>query len=156
MPDAATEAVRERMAALLTRMSQAWREGDFAFLSGLWDGVDDPVYLAEEEPGFARSHAELASYWERTSAGLADVRGDYRLESLTVLIAPLYLATFTNEWAAREKPGEAMVAGTCRAVMIVEAREDRLVPRGYIEAPRAPLIYMRELYKLVATTRGLD
>ncbi len=145
-----------RIERLLAAMSAAWRNGDFAFLQELWRLTPDPLYLAEEAPDFARSAAALDDYWARTAAGLADVRGDYRLLSVSALLPPLYAATFVNEWAAREKPGEEMVAGTCRGMMIVDASGETLVPRVYVEAPMAPLLYMRELYKLVARTRGLD
>lgn len=150
------DALFKRVAALLASMSQAWREGDFAFLRGLWDETASPVYLAEEEDGFARGAGALADYFARTEAALPEVRGDYRLEAVTPLAPGLCIASFVNEWAAREGPGQAMVAGTCRGVMVLEERAEKLVPLAYVEAPKAPLLYMRDLYRMVAEKRGLD
>ncbi|MEE4454194.1 hypothetical protein [Novosphingobium resinovorum] len=158
MPDPvepAGEPLFARVEALLERMSQAWREGDFAFLRALWDETDHPVYLAEEADGFARGAEALGAYFAATEAMLPEVRGEYRLEAVTPLGGDLHIASFVNEWAAREAAGEPMVAGICRGIMVLEARGARLIPRAYIEAPKAPLLYMRDLYRMAARERGL-
>jgi hypothetical protein len=152
---AVPEPVQVHIARMLARMSTAWAEHDFDTLRELWSLAPEPIVYLAEEAEFARSRLELEDYWARTAAGIHEVRANYVLDSVACLSAELYVATFRNEWAARDRPGDEMIAGTCRGMLIVEALADGIRPRIYVEAPMAPLLYIRELYKLVARTRGL-
>ncbi len=152
---AVPEGVRCEIEHLFARMSTAWAEHDFDTLRALWRQSPEPIVYLAEEAGFARTHGELEEYWTRTAAGIHEVRANYLLDSVAGLSADLYAATFRNEWAARDRPGDEMLAGTCRGLLIVEASAEGLRPRIYVEAPLAPLLYLRELHQLVARTRGL-
>jgi len=149
------EAIHVEIEHLLARMATAWARHDFDSLRELWRLSPEPLLYLAEEAEFARSRAEIEAYWTRTAAGIHEVRADYVLDSVAGLSADLYLATFRNEWAARDRPGDDLIAGTCRGVLIVETTAAGIRPRVYVEAPLAPLLYMRDLYKLVARTRGL-
>jgi hypothetical protein len=132
---------------LLAAKEKAWARRDFAALKALWDTSTDPVYLPEEARRPCLTWSDLEQYWQLTerasravSVRLSDVH--YRALS-TDLIAALY----AMHWNFQTRDEQLPVGGDVRVYAVF-----RRTPQGwrfaqYIEAPLAPIVYMRTLYE---------
>jgi hypothetical protein len=137
--------------AALMELEHAWRELDFGRLKALWDTAHAPVYQAEEALAPCLSWAELDDYWARTRAGIAcmgmRIQRPIRLQAID---DGLVTAVYEMHW-------DAVVAGDARPM----GGDNRVfntfrrTPAGwrmtqYVEAPLAPILYLRKLYEYAA------
>jgi hypothetical protein len=92
----------------------------------------------------------LDSYFENAAMMLGSVVCKYELKGVVPTQADLVTAYCQMEWQAAIKPAVEKMGGYVRVVAVLRKSDAgwRLV--SYVEAPLAPIIYMGELYKLVA------
>ncbi len=141
------------LAAVFDELAAAWSALDFDRLKRLWDTSQTPIYIAEEAPPNLDWTA-LDAYWAATRASV--VRMHVALAAPTfVLLAPgLVSAVYTMHWEA-QLTGEANpVGGDNRVCATLRRGGERWLFVQYVEAPLAPIIYMRQLYERAATHLG--
>jgi hypothetical protein len=136
--------------ALFYAMERAFSGKDFRALRDLFaPGLAAPFYLAEEHPNFLTDWAALEAYWQSTDSSIEQLRVRYKVQSTSPVSDELMMAAVTLEWIAHmpeQQPigGDLRVAALCR----LTGETWRLV--AYVEAPLAPISYVRELYRRVA------
>lgn len=143
---------RREILAILAELERAWNALDFAAIEALWDHDAQPIYFAEEAPEPHLEWSTLRAYWQFTASTIS--RMGMRITDTPQLreLAPgLVSAVYSMHWDAlitgQSKPvgGENRVCATFRAT-----------PQGwrfaqYVEAPLAPITYVKWLYERQVT-----
>lgn len=129
---------------------------DFAAVRALWlPDLPAPLYIAEEHHTVMDSWQKVEDYWRLTGAALSHLRAKFTPTHAVALNDSQQLVSFELTWLASigtEQP----VAGTLRAAAICERTAAGWRIRAWIEAPLAPIVYMRELYYGVAKSLSVD
>lgn len=142
------EDTRQAIETALGELEQAWRTLDFERIRSLWDVSRAPLYQAEEALEPCTSWAQLDAYWARTRSGIAHM--GLRIERPIRFHAvddELVTALYDMHWDALVK-GDARPMGGDNRVF----NTFRRTPAGwrmthYVEAPLAPILYVRRLYE---------
>jgi len=138
---------------LFHRLEAAFNARSVPELRALWpDDLVAPFYLAEERVGFIRDWATLQSYWADLQ-GLEDLRAGWQVTDIAPLGPDTWIVGFDLWWMLKP-PGASATAGEVRGIGICTARGDGHALVAYVEAPLAPIVYMRELYARAATARA--
>jgi SnoaL-like domain len=126
---------------------RAWREHDFAALKALWDTSQPPVYLPEEARKPCLTWDELDRYWaftrdaaKKVSIRIADV--EYRS-----LAPDLVSALYAMHWNFATHDEQLPVGGDVRVFAVFRRLSAGWAFVQYIEAPLAPIVYVRSLYE---------
>jgi hypothetical protein len=143
---------RAEISRSLAALERAWCALDFPAIKALWDTSSEPIYFAEESPQAKLTWAELEAYW--TFTGQLITKMGMRIVGEPVLreIAPgLISAIYDMHWDAMIKGDARAVGGDNRVCATF-----RRTPAGwrfaqYVEAPLAPITYMRRLYEQSVT-----
>jgi hypothetical protein len=142
--DAATHAA---VAELLATVESRWRTLDLAALESLWDTSRAPLYIAEEAGEVHTSFEAIRGYWAFTRSIIEKM--DLRLgrPDLVPLGADLLTAVYPLHWECLIKGQKAPVGGDNRACAVLRRIGGSWRFTQYIEAPLAPIVYMRQLYE---------
>lgn len=144
------------VADLFAALQRHYGEKDFAAVRGLWlPDLVTPFYIAEEHGEVMQSWEQIERYWRITSESLAHLRARFEPRACVPLAGAQQLVYFDLTWLARVGD-TAPVAGTLRAVAICEQTPSGWRIRAWIEAPLAPIVYMRALYEGVARQLTVD
>lgn len=138
--------------AAVRALEAQWNRNDMPGMAMLWDADDsEPLYLAEEEPDFARDRAALEHYWRRTQALNMHIAVRYRDIAVKALDVNLALASWQMHWDIalidRPKP----IGGEVRVAAVFRRRDASWKLCAYIEAPLAPILYLRRFYEASVT-----
>jgi SnoaL-like domain len=129
---------------------------DFAAVRALWlPDLPAPFYIAEEHHVVMDSWEKVEAYWRLTSTALSHLRAKFKPLHAVALNEHQQLIGFELTWLANVG-AEPPVAGTLRAAAICERTSAGWRIRAWIEAPLAPIVYMRELYAGVAKSLSVD
>lgn len=145
---------RAEILNLLAELEQAWCRLDFAHVQRLWDASRDPVYVAEEHPRVHLSWAQLQEYFDLTARSIE--RMSMRIEGEPTLreLAPgIVSAAYSMHWDALIRGETRPMGGDNRVVDTFLRTPDGWRFIQHVEAPLAPISYVRELYAR-ATTPG--
>jgi len=138
--------------ALVRALEAQWNTGDMAGMAALWDADHpDPVYQAEEEDALARGWPALRDYWTRTQALNARVAVRYDDIGVTTLGADMALAHWRMHWDIALSGQARPIGGDNRIFAIARRTAQGWRFVAYIEAPLAPLTYIRRLYETQVT-----
>ena len=144
------------IAELFGALERHYGTKDFAAVRALWlPGLPAPFYIAEEHHTVMDSWQKVEDYWRLTGAALSHLRARFQPMHSVALNDTQQLVNFELTWLASigtEQP----VAGTLRAAAICERTAAGWRIRAWIEAPLAPIVYMRELYYGVAKSLSVD
>jgi hypothetical protein len=140
-------AIRE----LLERKVAAWNARDFPALRALWDLERDPCYVPEEALKPCLSWSELDAYWADTARASQAIQVAIRDVVVRELAPNLAAALYAMHWDFQAAGAARPVGGDLRVYAVM-----RRVPAGwrfaqYVEAPLAPIVYMRTLYEQQVT-----
>lgn len=133
----------------LNELRDRWNGLALDSIGDLW--VQDeqaPLYLPEEASGFLTSWAAIEGYWNTTKETVSRMRmRTWDLEA-RYLEPDLASAWYRMHWNATVAGYDEPVGGENRVSALL-----RRTPAGwrfcqYIEAPLAPMIYLRRLYAL--------
>jgi hypothetical protein len=138
---------RAEILHLLSELERSWCRLDFDHLRSLWDPECEPVYVAEEHPRVQLSWPQLQEYFDLTARAIG--RMSMRIEGEPALreLAPgLVSAAYAMHWDAEVRGETRPMGGDNRVVDTF-----RRTPAGWrfvqhVEAPLAPISYVRELY----------
>jgi hypothetical protein len=137
--------------ALLQRKVQAWNTRNFAGLRELWDTSREPVYVAEEALTPCLSWPDLDAYWSATERGSRSIRIALSDIVLRPLSCELIAAIYSMHWDFLATNAAKPVGGDVRVYAIFRRTSLGWRFAQYIEAPLAPIVYMRELYERQVT-----
>ena len=138
--------------SLFDRLSDHWSKMDFKAIRAEWNNDAPPLYLAEEAPGFATSWDDLEAYWQTTRDTISSITVTYELLSEKQVTPDVKLVAFNLVWLAGMTSDED-VGGTNRGLACLQLIDDTYKFAGYVEAPLAPIFYVKELYKEFAARR---
>lgn len=141
---------------LFAALGRHYGAKDFGAVRALWvERLPAPFYLAEEHDEFIDSWDKLENYWRLTSQTLSHLRARFVPQTSVPLDEHRQLVGFELTWLARVG-SDAPVAGTLRAAAVCERSASGWRIRAWIEAPLAPIVYMRHLYHGVARQLTVD
>jgi hypothetical protein len=133
--------------ALLERKVRAWREHDFASLKALWDTSQPPVYLPEEARAACLTWDELDRYWAYTRDAAQKVSIRIANVEYRVLSDDLVSALYAMHWNFATRDTQLPVGGDVRVFAVLRRLSAGWAFVQYIEAPLAPIVYVRSLYE---------
>lgn len=133
--------------ALLAQAKKFWDVQDYPGLKSLWDlDEKDPYYQPEETEELLVGWPAIEAYWA-TNLKIMDKISVLYGKARAKMIAPdLCVAVFDLRWDALLK-GRPPLGGDNRATAIFRRKKDGWRFCHYIEAPLAPIMYMRKLYE---------
>lgn len=125
-------------------------------MRSLWlDDLAAPLYLAEEHREFITTWDAVDAYFRTTSAAIRAITTAYRVVTVLPAAPGQNMIAFELDWSAAIDP-EPPLAGSVRGFALVEREAGTWKLRAYVEAPLAPIVYMNDLYRLVARARGIE
>lgn len=150
-----TTPIDARMQKLFTDMEAVWASRDFKKMRGFWvKDLAAPMYLPEEKKDFITTWAGFDAYFANAAAGSRGGIVTYQPLFSMPIADKQHMVAFELEWTTHLKNEDAPIGGSVRGVAVVQDDGTEWKLKSYIEAPLAPIMYMRDLYKLVAKERG--
>ena len=138
----------EEITAVLDRLRNNWNRMDLKAMADLWDTSDpQPFYLPEEVEEPLRDWDAIQAYWGKTMQIIPRLKMRiWDLEAVPVTDG-LAWVSYQFHWDAVAEGYDKPVGADNRAVALF-----RKLPEGwricrYVEAPLAPILYMRKLYE---------
>jgi hypothetical protein len=142
----------EGLPEFLDGVREAWGRGDFAAVEACWDADDPlPMYQAEEEESVHLGWPALRDYWQRTAQANERIRVVYSNLVAKPLGADQYLVAFDMHFDLKMRSRPKAIGGDNRTFAIVRLGAGGWRFAAWIEAPLAPILYMRRLYERAAT-----
>jgi ketosteroid isomerase-like protein len=138
------------LTSVLRTLEHCWATLDFRTVRSLWDDTQPPLYLAEEAAGPWCSWEALEKYWADTSKLAKRNRvaiRDLRFHELGPQCASVF---YEMHWDI-ELPDGKSIGGDNRVCVSFKRTTAGWKIVQYIEAPLAPILYMRQLYELNVT-----
>ena len=133
---------------ILAQLQQCWGSLNFSGVRGLWDQGRSPIYLAEEADEPHTSWAELDAYWLTTTQSIERLQMRIEALQLHALSPDLISAVYKMHWDGVVRGMPRPVGGDNRVVATLRRGADGWRFVQYVEAPLAPIVYMRKLYEL--------
>ncbi|MBL8642643.1 MAG: hypothetical protein JNK21_01835 [Rhodospirillaceae bacterium] len=144
-----------RIAKVFAGLEGVWRTRDFKPMRGFWaKDLAAPLYLPEEKKDFITTWAGFDAYFANAGQGSRGGKVTYKPLVAMPMGEKMVMVAFEGEWTTHLKTEDAPIGGSIRGVALMEDDGTDWKFKAYIEAPLAPILYMRELYKLVAKERG--
>lgn len=130
---------------------RCWSALDFSGLRRLWDGDEPlPVYLPEEAPAALYGYEAIEAYWAATAKAARSMRLSTAGLKVQPLAVDLVAITYDMRWICEYGPSPNPLGGDVRVSAVLRRRNDGWRFIRYIEAPMAPLPYLRRLYEQFA------
>ena len=138
--------------AVLAELERAWNALDFVAIGNLWDRSNEPIYFAEEAPMPHLDWPSLQAYWEFTARSIA--RMGMRITDTPHLrpIGPdLVSAIYAMHWDAVIRGDPQPLGGDNRVCATFRRTVAGWRFAQYVEAPLAPITYVKWLYQRQVT-----
>jgi hypothetical protein len=133
---------------LIEQKADCWCHLDFARLETLWDRTNPPVYFAEEAQQPSLSWQALREYWQFTAASIAKMNlVIVRKPEFQALSDNLITGFYEMHWDAQMRDHTKPIGGDNRVCASFRHTADGWRFAQYVEAPLAPITYMRRLYE---------
>jgi ketosteroid isomerase-like protein len=138
--------------AVLAELERAWNALDFVAIGNLWDRSREPIYFAEEAPAPHLDWASLQAYWDYTARSIARMGMRITDTPQLRLIGPdLVSAIYAMHWDAVISGDPQPVGGDNRVCATLRRTADGWRFAQYVEAPLAPITYVKWLYQRQVT-----
>ena len=148
--------VDPRILKLFDDLEGVWRARDFKRMRSFWGkNLPAPMYLPEEKKEFITSWEAFDNYFAATAGGSQGGVVTYKPLTAMALSPDHEMVAFELEWTTKLVGEAQAIGGSVRGFALVHDDGADWKLKAYIEAPLAPIIYMRELYGLVAKSRGM-
>jgi hypothetical protein len=142
---------------LFIDLEAVWKSRDYSKMRGFWArNLDAPLYLPEEKKEFITTWAAFDAYFAANATGSKGGLVTYQPLLVMPLGPALQMVAFTLEWTTQLVNDAKPIGGSVRGVAVIDKEMGEWKLKAYIEAPLAPIIYMRDLYELVAKERGFQ
>jgi hypothetical protein len=133
--------------AVLDAYRGAWNGHQFDRLAQYWDTADPmPVYLAEEAPAAATDWPAVRASWKVTDRAIERIQVHYANIRTTPVGADQVMVVMDMRWDALWDGGR-LTGGDNRVVASLRRTKDGWKFFSWVEAPLAPIVYMRRLYQ---------
>lgn len=150
------DALRTELDTVVAAYYAAYDRLDFATTRALWDELEPhPLCLPEEADGFLRDWAAIARYWDDTRRSLVRLAARHSDLHAHRLAPDLATANWSLHWDALLVGRTAAIGGDVRVAATFRRRAAGWKLIQYVEAPLAPLVYVRRLYERCASD-GFD
>ena len=125
-----------------------WNRLDFAGLRQLWDPEEpEPTYLAEEALTPAFGWDEIEAYWDAAVTLNSEMQVEMHKLRVRPLSDDLATAMYELRWSCRFRNQPRRIGGDNRVTAIFRRRGGRWLFVQYVEAPLAPISYLRRFYE---------
>ncbi|MFZ4070416.1 MAG: nuclear transport factor 2 family protein [Caulobacterales bacterium] len=132
--------------AVLDAYRGAWNGHQFDRLAQDWDTADPmPVYLAEEAPATATDWPAVRAYWKDTDRAIERIQVQYANIGAKPVGPDQVMVVKDMRWDALWDGGR--LTGDNRVVASLRRTKDGWKFFSWVEAPLAPIVYMRRLYQ---------
>jgi hypothetical protein len=149
--------VDARIKDVFSHLESVWRSRQYAQMREFWvKDLPAPLYLPEERKEFITTWAEFDAYFAGNAKMMKDIIVTYQPITAVPLSATQQIVAFGLEWTTQLVNEAKPIGGSVRGIAVVEDVAGTFKLRAYIEAPLAPIMYMRELYEIVAKDRGFQ
>ena len=147
MPPTKRDPDEQAIDAVLRAAERAWAASDFAALKALWDSSTPPLYLAEESREVCATWPQLDDYWAATNSAARAV--SMRISDVVYrpLTSDLISTFYQMHWNFQTPDTQAPVGGDVRVYALFRRTAQGWRFTQYIEAPIAPIVYIRKLYE---------
>lgn len=146
-PAARASALPADLQAYFAAYQAAWNEGRMGDLERYWDTADPaPLYQAEEEERAATDWAGVRDYWRRTAAMNERIIVSYTNFRLKRVSETEVMVLFDMRWDLKLKTLPRPIGGENRTVASLRRTPDGWRMHAWVEAPLAPITYVRKLY----------
>ncbi len=133
---------------LLDELCTRWESNDLQSLRELWDPQDDaPLYQPEEVADPLTTWDQVRDYWTHTAQRNRQFKmrtWDLRIKSLSPDLLSVW---YRMAWSGEISGYQARIGGENRVSATLQRTTDGWRFRQLIEAPLAPLLYMKWLYE---------
>ncbi len=121
---------------------------DFAAARRIWDTADPhPTYLAEEIEEFLHDWPAIEAYWTASQAAMSKLSSRHWALRARQIADELATATWRLHWNAQVVGQDKPVGGDVRVTAVFRRRSEGWRAFHYVEAPLAPILYVRKLYE---------
>ena len=141
--------LRPEIEAVLQQLVERWNAMRLLAIRELWDPQEaKPYYIPEEAEQPLTGWEAIESYWRGTLDSIS--RLSMRVWDLEVkpLGEDLAVAVYRMHWNAEVVGFPKPIGGDNRVTAIFRQTEQGWRFCHYVEAPLAPITYMRQLYEL--------
>lgn len=136
--------------ALFDEVGVCFEANDFERLAGLWDPDDPhPFYLAEEHEPLVADRAAQQAYFALTREVNMGCAARWRVEAAKRLTDDHAAVIFTLDWRIHVRGLPEPYGGFCRGQAVLRRTGEGWRFRTYVEAPLAPITYLKKLYERV-------
>lgn len=133
--------------ALLVQAKEYWHVQNYAGLKSLWDPDEkEPWYQPEETEELLVGWPAIEGYWANNLKVMSKITVSYGKARAKLIAPDLAVAVFDLRWDAA-LIGRAPLGGDNRTTAIFRKKKDGWRFCHYVEAPLAPIMYMRKLYE---------
>jgi hypothetical protein len=147
--------VDARIQKLFSDIQATWRNQQYSNMRSFWlSTLDAPLYLPEERKEFITSWEQFDAYFAGNAKAMRGILVTIAPQFAVPLSATQQSVVFNLEWTTQMVNDPKPIGGWVRGLAVVEDEAGAYKLRSYIEAPLAPIMYMRELYEVVATQRS--
>ncbi|MEQ8264726.1 nuclear transport factor 2 family protein [Pseudohaliea sp.] len=141
------------MDAFLGAYAAAWASSDPEAIGAHWDRERAPLYQAEEKDEPFTTWAELDDYWAANAEFHDSVRLQFTHPKVQQLAGGLCQVLVQMRWDIRFTTGASRaMGGTNRVLATLVKTQDGWRLCGWVEAPLAPITYLRRLYEQSAAS----
>lgn len=134
--------------ALLAHYYERFGAMDFAAARSVWDTAEpQPCYLAEEIDDFLRDWPAIEAYWAASKAAMSKLSSRHWDLRARRIADDLATATWHLHWNAQVVGQDKPVGGEVRVTAVLRRRPEGWRLFHYVEAPLAPILYVRKLYQ---------
>jgi hypothetical protein len=134
--------------ALLAGYYERFGAMDFVGARAAWDTTDpQPTYLAEEIDAFLRDWPAIEGYWAASKAAMSRLSSRHWEVRARQVTDALATATWRLHWNAQVVGQDQPVGGDVRVTGVFRRRTEGWRLFHYVEAPLAPILYVRKLYE---------
>jgi hypothetical protein len=141
------EHVRSAIEAVFDSYARAWRVNDAGRIESHWDTSDPtPFYVAEEIEEVHDTWPKLRAYWQHNETFHQAVELAFEKFQYKPVAADVIMVAFQMRWDIHFAAGNAM-GGDNRVLTLLRDIDGVWKLTAWIEAPIAPINYMRQLYE---------
>lgn len=156
MNDSIDAATRAALEELLRGVERCWNALALADLEAVWDLSSPPLYLPEEADRLLLTWDDVRAYFRVTLDSIERMHLEIGAPQFVPLAPDLVSGFWEFHWDARIRGRTAPVGADNRAFAVF-----RRTPAGwkfaqYVEAPLAPIVYVRKLYERDVSAAALE
>lgn len=134
----------------MDRLVAAWNELDFPAVRALWHPSEQmPWYLPEEETDFLMGWDAIEAYWARTRSSIKRLTMRTWNVNAKPMADDLIVLLYEMHWNAEVEGYPKPCGGDNRVTALMRKGDEDLPWRfcHYVEAPLAPIMYLRRYYE---------